>query len=76
MVDGLKYDMLLSRRAMKDFKMNLHHDDTISFADAYERRISMRSKAQLKRGFDTFDIETVEVNISWVSYLPLRIRNR
>ena len=68
-VDGLKYDMLVSRRAMKDFKMNLH-DDTVSFANAYERRLSLRAKAQLKQGLDAFNIETMEDIGKFPDFIP------
>ena len=59
-VDELRYDMLISRRAMKDFKLNLHHDDSISFGDKFKEKLPLRACASPKLPFDEFSIETVD----------------
>lgn len=59
-VDGAKYDMLLSRKVTKDFKLNLHFDDTISLGYSHDRKIPMKANVYLKQSFDTFEIESMK----------------
>ena len=59
-VEELRYDMLVSRAAMKDFKLNLHYDDTVSFGEQCNYRFEMKGNAYLKRDLSSFEITNME----------------
>ena len=60
-IGTLKYDTLLSREAMRELRLNLHHDDTISFGECFSERRRLEEKREVgRRSVDSFEIKSVE----------------
>ena len=58
-VVDLKYDMLISRAGMKEFRLNLHYNDTISFGESTAVCFTIRANAYVKRELESFKISSM-----------------